>query len=225
MRRRDVAGAHELDLRRDRRSVRVELARLETRELAPAILVEPELVAGALLVDVEPRAADQLVQELRRRILVQLRDPLRGEDRGEPALPALRAEERDRLEGLRLAALRGEEVRLVDHDEDRPPERAREIHQLHKEEPHELPALVDVQVVQIEHGRRARARRAAGRAAAPSSASPGRRPPSRRARSRSARAAWRTRPPDRAPGAAPGRASARAAAGSRATSRRRCSPG
>jgi hypothetical protein len=227
MRRRDVAGPDDLDLVCDRRPVRVELAGLEPRQLAPGLLIESELVAGALLVDVEACAANQLVEQLRRGILVELRDPLRREHRAEAALPALRAQRDHRLGRLRLAApaLRYEEVRFVDHDDDRMPERSRERHELCQEQPDELAALLQVEIVEVDH------RGGTELHEAPAE------DPRRLRRGRDVCAAtgehvieplaerreFALRDPARA--AARGRASARAAAGSRATSRRRCSPG
>jgi hypothetical protein len=80
--------------RAQRRAEREELAGLEVAQLLgqPRGRDMPELVGGALHVDVEPGAADQLVQQLGGHVLVQLRQPLRGADQRHAALAAPRRE-------------------------------------------------------------------------------------------------------------------------------------
>src|SRR5207237_6526804 len=141
------------DRPRERWAEGEELARVELAELSPALLCEAELVSGALQVHVEPRPADQLVVGLGRGILVELREPLRGEDRAEPALSPAGREVEHGARALRVALLRAVDVHLVDDDQCGVPEPLRGVDQGIEEEAHEADAVVVLELVDVEDGR------------------------------------------------------------------------
>jgi hypothetical protein len=76
------------------------------------------------LVGVEPRAPNDHVIGLSRGIFVELRQTLRGDDSGEPALAALAHQANNRLRRFRVAraALGAINMRLIKNDQCWPPE-------------------------------------------------------------------------------------------------------
>jgi hypothetical protein len=87
----------------------------------------PELVGGALHVDVEAGAPISLFSSSAATSLCSFDSRCVAAEQRQPALAAARGQVDHGAEALGTACLRREHVRLVDHDQRRVPERARRV--------------------------------------------------------------------------------------------------
>src|SRR6266851_1183474 len=138
-----------------RRAEGVELPLPHIAQLEPIGFGQSQRVPRPHLIGIEPRAPDDYVVGLGGGVLVKLGKPLRRDHAGVAPLASLAHQADDSLGRFRFAraALRAVDMRLIEDQECGAPKVPWEMDQRFKEEFYEVPALGELELVEVDHRR------------------------------------------------------------------------